>query len=228
MSNTAAPKFKLKKWHWWVIGIVAVFILGGVGSALGLGGDPEAGPTPSETATASADAIEIPDVAGKPADEARDALTDAGLIATLDGGDSIVVKASNWDVETIDPAAGTKVDAHSVVTLHVVKATERIAQEEAARDAEQAKKDAEHNSAPVDKDTARAVCDARAASEFPYGAKLHWVTGVLAEKQTDDGWFLKVEATVENAYGNKAKGVNIECSVSGTNGAPSMDEFNAY
>jgi hypothetical protein len=41
-------------------------------------------------------------------------------------------------------------------------------------------------------------------SMFPYGVKLHVVTGTRQQYQKADGsWYLEIEATVENQYGNK-------------------------
>jgi hypothetical protein len=76
--------------------------------------------------------------------------------------------------------------------------------------------------------TAQVACDNYANQQFPYGYRPHWIVGVLAEEIQNDRWFLKVEADITDEYGAKAKGVNVECFVSGTAGAPVVDEFNAY
>lgn|GEM_PF-5793915 len=74
---------------------------------------------------------------------------------------------------------------------------------------------------------ARWACEDRIYAEFPYGAKPHWLTGLLAEELVDDRWFVKVDTTVENAAGNK-QDVNVECYVSGTNDAPVVSELTYY
>ncbi len=64
--------------------------------------------------------------------------------------------------------------------------------------------------------------------EYPYGFKLHYYMGVLAEEPVDDNtWFLKAECTVENAYGNKLKGT-CEAKVTGTSDNPKVISFYCY
>lgn len=75
---------------------------------------------------------------------------------------------------------------------------------------------------------AQAACDMYAQREFPYGVKVHWIVGKLAEEVRTDEIFMKVEATVTNQYGAKMKGVNLECYVSGTNDNPKVTDFLYY
>lgn len=78
--------------------------------------------------------------------------------------------------------------------------------------------------------TAQAACDMAAEDEFIFGVRMHWWTGLLAEKVDNEtgGWWLKVEATPRNAYGTEIHGVNIECHVSGPDNAPVVTELLAY
>ena len=60
---------------------------------------------------------------------------------------------------------------------------------------------------------------------YKYGFKCHWIVGLINAEQLEDGsWFLKVETTIENAYGNKYKAV-AEAKVSGTNNNPKVKDF---
>lgn len=60
---------------------------------------------------------------------------------------------------------------------------------------------------------------------YKYGFKCHWIVGLINAEQLEDGsWFLKVEITIENAYGNKYKAV-AEAKVSGTNNNPKVKDF---
>lgn len=75
---------------------------------------------------------------------------------------------------------------------------------------------------------AQTACDLYAKRAFPYGVKMHWIVGKLAEDIRADEVFMKVEATVTNQYGAKLKGVNVECYVSGTNDNPKVTDFLYY
>lgn len=65
-------------------------------------------------------------------------------------------------------------------------------------------------------------------NEYPYGFKLHYIAGKLAEENEGDTWFLKATCDVENAAGNKMKGMNCEAQVGGTNESPQVAYFNVY
>lgn len=208
------------KWFWIIIG--AVMVIGVIGNALGLGAQPNAATAPAAPAVAQ---IEVPDVVGMAGNDAEKLLRDRGFMIERDGGAEAVVATSNWDVTATDPSAGTKADKGSTIKVTFARAADRLAAEQAARDAATA----ERNAAPIEATEAQAFCDNYATLMFPYGVKMHWVMGKLAEEPREGGgWFLKVEATVTNEYGAKQSGVNVECHVSGTNGAPQMDDFLYY
>jgi len=208
MNSTAPSKFHLKKWHWWAIGIGAVLVLGGIGSALGLGGDPDTSATPSATPTAAA--LTIPDVTGKPGDEARTALTDVGLKVEFDGGDQTVIAASNWTVDSQQPAAGSTVDEGATVTLKVTKPTPT------------ATPDANTTSDGLTVGAALVACNQSGDDEFPYGFKLSVFSAT--SRVVADKWVISGEAKVENAYGNKRK-MQVMCRVSGTDDSPVVEYF---
>lgn len=63
--------------------------------------------------------------------------------------------------------------------------------------------------------------------EFPYGFKLHSLTGKLAEENKGDCWFLKATCEVKNAFGQKQE-MNCEAVVSGSNSSPVVSEFSVY
>jgi PASTA domain len=175
-------------------------------------------PPSSTPVTAAAASAAVQDVTGMAGDEARDELTADGFkveFSTPDG-DS-VWKASNWTVDSQDPAAGTAVKEGATITLNVSKPAA-----------------AEVPAAPVPATTAgltgtyaQAACDQYGEQQFPYGFKGHWVLGKLAEEIQNDQWFFKIEATVTNEF-DADRDYNVECFVSGTNDAPIVTAFNAY
>jgi hypothetical protein len=172
--------------------------------------------TPSSAGATSTTSVH--DVTGMAGDEARDQLKADGLkveFSTPDG-DS-VWKASNWTVDSQDPAAGTAVKAGATITLNVSKPAA-----------------AEVPAAPVLATTggltgtyAQAACDQYGEQQFPYGFKGHWVLGKLAEEIQNDQWFFKIEATVTNGFAAD-RDYNVECFVAGTKDAPVVTAFNAY
>lgn len=70
------------------------------------------------------DQVEVPDVDGMIASEARDELDDLGLDVeyVADGGS--VWNPDNWEVSSTDPAAGKRVDEDSEIILNVVRPEE--------------------------------------------------------------------------------------------------------
>ncbi|WP_449282214.1 PASTA domain-containing protein [Leucobacter sp.] len=228
-EQTAKKSIWKNKWFWIAIG--GLFVLGLILNALGYGKTDDAKPAAAEqstaTETAAVEEIEIPDVAGLPGNEARETLSNLGLMVQYDGGDEAVVAASNWDATGTDPAAGTSVAAGSTVTLQLVRADERLAAEKKDREAETAAREADYAATPLEAVEAQVFCENYSELQFPYGVKLHTVMGKLAEEQTEAGWYMKFEATVTNEF-NAERKMNVECHMSGTNGAPAMDDFLAY
>jgi hypothetical protein len=66
-------------------------------------------------------------------------------------------------------------------------------------------------------------------NQYPYGFKLHYIVGVLAETAEDENtWFLKATCDVTNAYGTKTKNMTCEARVIGTNDRPEVIYFVVY
>ena len=63
---------------------------------------------------------------------------------------------------------------------------------------------------------------------YPYGFKLHYLVGRLNEEAVDENtWFLRAECTIENAFGNKRKGI-CDATVTGTTDHPLVVSFECY
>lgn len=206
----------------------------------------------SSAAVIVAEGFTLPDYAGKTLDIAMTDMKANGItvksVDTVD--DKTVLSPKNWVIETHEPAAGAIVDKGGTVTFKVSKPGAAEAKEEAdkasaaakAEDekaATAAKADAEKaateaaakptaTSTGLEVSEARTACEAYAKEQFPFGVKMHWIVGRLAEEIQEDQWFLKVEATVTNVYGAKEKGVNVECLVAGTKDFGIVSAFNAY
>lgn len=221
-------------------------------SACGSGAvDSSAGSSPTAT-NVVADEFTLPNYAGKTLDIATAEMKANGItvksVDTVD--DKTVLSPKNWVIGTHDPAAGAIVTKGATVTFMVSKpgAAEAKAETEkaaaaATAEVKKAAVEATANSeiavaeaaAPPKATTlglealeAQTACTKYAKEQFPFGVKMHWVLGQLAEEIQGDQWFLKVEATVTNAYGAKEKGVNVECLVAGTNEVAIVTAFNAY
>ena len=72
------------------------------------------------------------------------------------------------------------------------------------------------------------TCRQYGKQQYPYGFKTHDITGVIQDftPKDDNTWFYKATTDVTNQYGAKAKGLNYECTVTGTTAAPQVIEFN--
>lgn len=220
----------------WAI-VIAVVVIGAIGSAIGGGSD---GKDAASAPTTMAGFV-LPDYTGKSLKIAVDELTAAGIKykATDTVNGKTVIDPANWDIESHGPAAGAAVAEGATVSFNVSKpgAAEAKASKDAAKvaaDAKASEEAAKKALEPTETSTglealyAQSACETYAKDTFPFGVKMHWVVGKLAERIENDQWFLKVEATVTNAYGAKEKGVNVECFVGGTNDKPVVNEFNAY
>jgi len=66
-------------------------------------------------------------------------------------------------------------------------------------------------------------------SEYPFGFKLHYIAGRLAQTPQDENtWFLKATCDVTNAFGAKTKGLVCEAMVTGTTDNPVVIYFIVY
>ena len=109
---------------------------------------------------------------------------------------------------------------------------QKEAEEKAAREQKEAERKAEEEkiaAGPVSEITAEQLVDDYGDWVYPYGFKLHYLTGVLAAERQDDGsMFLKIYCDVKNAYGTWAKNLVCEAYVGGTEGDPKILGFNVY
>lgn len=229
-EGTQVAKVK-KPWYrkWWVWVIVVVVIAAALSPSDDDGDETAQGevtsapsateeptPEPEETSEPE-DLVTIPDVSGMSADEARDQLKELDFKVELDGGDKGVWAASNWEVESADPALGSEVKKGTEVTLNVTQIESSSAEPKpAATD-------------PVGEYTAQSVCEEYAIGQlYPDKVKFHRLTEKYANERRDDGrWFYKVGITVKSDAGAKLH-LNMECFVTGTEGSPSVDEFLVY
>lgn len=90
--------------------------------------------------------VEIPDVSGMLAGEARDELIELGLSAEYEADEGSVWDSSNWQAASTSPAAGELTEDDSEVVIHVVR-SEEYEEDRAERQAErEARFDIEHDS----------------------------------------------------------------------------------
>lgn len=76
---------------------------------------------------------------------------------------------------------------------------------------------------------AQSACNQYGDKMYPYGFKMHSITGKLAEEAKDEHtWFFKFLVDITNANGATAKNQNMECSVTGTSQNPEVIQFLVY
>ena len=148
------PWFK----RWWAITLMALFVLGFLGS---LGSDdappaPEASPEPE----AEPELVEVPDLTG-PYPEARELAEAVGVeLRPLndDGEYQAIFSPENWMVEDQSLDAGARVEAGTEVEVGVYRPSDRErereratrAEERAQRDRERAQRDRERDAAEAE------------------------------------------------------------------------------
>lgn len=208
------PEEKPKKpWYkkWWIWAIAAMFVIGGIATA-GDSGDKDEEALVVEEAQSLGEA---PDQVGELLSVAiaNLELEDYAVDYVSDDGSNIKKKQEgDWTV------LEQKQNGDEVL-LTVGKVEEE--KEETTQEA---------TTGGLTGLYAQTACDRAAEQMFPYGVKMHWVVGKLAEEyrpDTDD-WYLKVTATVTNEYGAQMKGVNVECYVTGSNEKPEIVDFVYY
>ncbi|PYY63601.1 hypothetical protein DEJ30_11855 [Curtobacterium sp. MCPF17_003] len=179
------------------------------------------------TAAHAADKVKMPKVVGTSADDARDKLENLGFKVKLKAkpkADGPVFLESNWKVSKQSVKAGKKVKEGKKITLTVKK--KKAATTSPAATASPTA-DPAVTTAGLDSAHALTACDRYGEQQFPYGWKGHVFLGVLASENQGDHYFVKFEADVTNAYDATASGT-AECTVSGSNDAPVVTEFNVY
>lgn len=124
---------------------------------------------------------------------------------------------NNWLIRKVQ-----SLDSENKTVTFYVNHTENIARMEQE---DRQRKQLEEKLDPVD---AWEAAQNYGKQQYPYGFKLHYLVGRLAESPADDNtWFLKATCTVENQYGNKYD-ATCEAKVTGTSDNPRVISFNVY
>lgn len=166
---------------------------------------------------------------GSDATDAIKQLQDADILGTITKKDGTQVSVD--EIET-DAKNGVKWVVTSTVKHTIVsQSVDLIVDTQANADA-QSKSDqmAEQLEQKLSKSAALAACREYGKQKYPYGFKTHDITGVLQPMTPKDAntWFYKATADVTNVFGANAKGMNYECTVTGTTASPQVVEFNVY
>jgi hypothetical protein len=80
--------------------------------------------------------------------------------------------------------------------------------------------------AGLKRSTAYTTCEQAGDKAFPYGYRRH-ITGTIFEAVQGDTWFMKYEATIKNEF-NAKRTATVECTIGGSDAAPSLVKFDAY
>lgn len=221
-------KGKKKPWYKrpWVWIVVAVVLI--LGLAFGQGGSKEASAPASSKSNQSAisqpskETFDMQTLVGKKWDEASKTLADHHWTATdytvqTDDGKTPIL-GGNWTVTAVSS------DAKPVISLKHDTSTPQPSSTQPADPRESALEQKLSTSAAL------SACKQYGKQQYPYGFKTHDITGVIQDftPKDDNTWFYKATADVTNQYGAKAKGLNYECTVTGTTAAPQVIEFNVY
>lgn len=223
------PTENQKPWYkkWWVWVIVAVVVIGGLG-ALG---------EKSEDTKADKEVVEVVEEEPQseetapeqePQEEAPDQVGELLSIAQAN------LELHGFEVESVSDDGAGIWDKGNWVVLEQKQNGETVllivSRPEPETEAAGTSTSEEATTGGLTATYAQTACDIAADATFPYGVKMHWMVGKLAERydpETDE-WFFKVTATVTNEYGAKMKGVNVECYVTGTNDNPQITNFLFY
>lgn len=203
-----------------VVSVLSVALSSGVGSCSpsSIGGEVESSApvapvtTPSPTATTIQ--TSVPDVIGMNAEQAIDTIELMGLKADVDGGGRIVIIKSNWTVVETKPAPEAVINAEDTVTLVVEK------QSDEDDDARLTKTDDGLTSG-----MAMTVCTRAGSEQFPYGFEVEGFGGHIEVRR--DSIYIDVEVAVTNES-NATRTTHMECTVSGSDDRPKIDDLLVY
>lgn len=185
-------------------------------------------PTVSEvvpTETSSPDAVQqviIPEnIVGMKGDDAWMTLYDLGL--EVEWSEDVWIE-SNWTVETSYPKPGEYAAVGSTVLLKVYKVEDIISDSGGEPPAGE-----ETTTGGLEAFWGWDACERYGENQYRYGFTLHYILGVIAERYeaAEDEWFLKASATITNEYGADFS-ATVECSVTGSNDSPIVNEFLVY
>lgn len=163
---------------------------------------------------------------GKSLSEAQKTVKDLGVTATYIHGNSgldFTKEIKAYDKEQIAKYVITavKVDSDNNVEF-TINTKENISEQE------KADKTRETLSKKISVGAAWVAAKEYGLTQYPYGFKLHYVAGCLAEDAVDENtWFLKATCTVTNEYG-ASRQYECECNVTGTDDNPKVKNFKVY
>ena len=190
---------------------------------------------PEEDATTTEAAVEddgtqaiIDGAVGKPAIDIKNQLEKLGYTVTfthavtkMDFTGEVLPKGDDYYL----PWIVTDVDKYDVAGK---TASFFINTQDMIDEAKDKKSTAEKLEAKLGASYAWAAVELYGKNEYPYGFKLKYVMGQLAETAEDDStWFLKAECEVTNEFGTKGKFV-CEARVTGTSEKPKVKDFKVY
>lgn len=153
--------------------------------------------------------------------------------ATIDATLDVSFDGNNYQVSNVSGEYGNNGSSNTLALteltagLHEACLTVPAALASEDRDAEQ--EAANDHTGDLDEDSAMTALQNYGDRQYPYGFKIHWISGRLANEQSvaDGSWYFKVNVTVTNAYGADADGV-CEAKVTGTSSSPVVQEFSVY
>lgn len=154
----------------------------------------------------------MPDVIGMNAEQAIDTVELLGLEVDLDAGRLVLIK-KNWTVTASDPAPETMVDLGTTVTLTVEKLSQD--DDEALRTTDDG----------LTQGMAMTVCTRAGEEQFPYGFDVKGFGGHI--EVSPESIYLDVEVQVTNES-NATRTTSMECTVSGSDERPKLDDFLVY
>ncbi|WP_188436409.1 PASTA domain-containing protein [Microbacterium murale] len=157
----------------------------------------------------------MPDVIGMNAAQAIDAVELMGLEVDLDGGRRPVIIKKNWTVTASDPAPESLVEFGSTVVLTVEKIDEDADKEQTLRETDEG----------LTKAMAVVICTRAGEQQFPYGFDMKSFGAHLEVRH--DEIYIDSEVEVTNEA-NAARATNMECTVSGTDDKPTLEDFLVY
>lgn len=200
--------------------------------------------------TATEPKMTMPAVTGKTLDVAKSDIKRAGYtdkVEVLGGGTFGIVEESNWTVCEQLPAPNKPITASPRLEVDRTCPGDEPAKSSAPPSTTgpsttatatlpSPEETAPPLSVPAEYATSQGLtsgyawsaCDMYTEQQFPYGVKLHYLKGKLAERIENDQWFLKAEATITNQFGAEMDGVNVECYVTGTDDNPVVESSHAY
>lgn len=154
----------------------------------------------------------VPDVLGMNAEQAADTLDSMGFEVELDADRWVLVK-SNWTVTESNPEPDTMVDFGSTVTLTVEKLSD-VDEEETLRVTDEG----------LTQGMAMTVCTRAGKTQFPEGFDIKGFGGSI--EVIPESIYIDVEVEVSEV--GVSRTTHMECTVSGTDDKPKLEDFLVY